>query len=750
VNVDTLGSVSGRMTRGVLVLALSCLAPAPAVLAAPAPSRPPIARREVVVDSAFGLRVEDPYRWMERPDDSEFRDWARAQGRYARSRLDAIPGRTAMAQRLKALSFETSGLSSIERRGSNLFYMRVDKGSSLAKLVVRYADGHERVLVDPNTKRGSDSTHVSVDNFSVSWDGALVAYNLASAGSEITRVHVVETATGVERPDVVEHIWGQFSVNWLPDASGFFYTQMSDAGFRDPKVDPIQGMRVRQHRLGTPAGEDPVLIGPDSASTLPLEPREFPVIDVPIGCRYAIAYCVGAHPEIRMYVAPLESVRPGKTPWKRVAEYDDHVRTFTADHDDLYLLSHQGAPNKRVLRVTVANPNLAAAEEIVPQSDRILSDLVMTRDALYTLETDAGVDRIFRIPRGRKAPEEVELPVVGAAKALDGALDEDGVAFSLTGWTRPERYYRYRPEERRVVETGFGTRTTVDPSRFAVERVEVKSFDGTMVPLTILHGATFRRDGSHPALLAGYGAHGTSIRPSFSATRLAWFEHGGVLAYAHTRGGGEKGETWHEAGRGANKANAVGDFIACADYLIANGYTSAARLGASGSSGGGPLVAGAIVRRPDLFAAAVLYNSVLNTVRYRYGSNGANMAPEMGSPDNEAEYRALVAMDPTLAVREGVPYPAVMAFIGLNDRRVSNWHSGKFVARLQATKTQAPVLLRVESEGGHGVGSTRDQSVEMLADTYSFLLWRFGDRASVPKSTQGYSHRTGFMSGKTP
>jgi len=703
-----------------------------ATAAAGESAAPPVARRDVVVDTTFGLRLEDPYRWMETPDSPEFRSWLLAQGEYTRGRLDAIPGRKRLAARLRELSFETSGPGALQRRAGKLFYLRIDPGSTLSKLVVRDADGKEHVLVDPVDRPGADSSHVSIDNYSVSWDGSLVAVNLAQGGSEITGVHVFDVATGVERPDVVEHVWGQFTVVWLPDASGFFYTQMADAGFRDSKVDPILGMRVRRHLLGTSVKQDAVFLAPDSTSSLPIEPREFPVIDIPIGTHYAIAYCVGAHPQIRTYVAPLEAVQPGKIPWKRVSEYEDSIANFAPDTASLYLLTRRNAPNGRIVRVPISNPDLKSAEEIVPQSDRILSDMTLTRDGFYTLRTEAGVDRLYRIPRGQSASKEIPLPLMGAASGLDGALDEDGVFFSMTGWTSPTKYYRYLPREGSVRELGMGTHSPVDFSGITAERVEVKSFDGTMVPLTLLRSAKLRRDKSHPTLMSGYGAYGTSITPSFSATRLAWLEHGGILAYAHVRGGGEKGEAWHQGGRGANKKNAVDDFIACGEYLVAKGYTSPAHLAATGSSGGGPLVGGAIVKRPDLFAAAVLYNTVLNTVRYLHGTNGANQIPEMGSPETEEGYRALAAMDPTLAVREGVRYPAVLACVALNDRRVSQWHSGKLVARLQASGSPAPALLRVQAEAGHGVGTTRDQAVEQLADTYSFLLWRFGDPAFAP------------------
>jgi prolyl oligopeptidase len=710
---------------------VAALAPVIARAAAPAPTTalPTPARWEVVVDSAFGLRLEDPYQWMERPNDPEFRTWLQAQGDYARHRLDAIPGRSRMARRLKSLSFETAASNSVQRRGSSLFYMRIDKGGSLAKLVVRRGDGTVRVLLDPARRRGADSSHVSIDNYSVSWDGRLVACNLAEGGSEVTQVHVLDTETGSETPDVIEHIWGQFPVTWLPDGSGFFYTQMAEAGFRDPSVDRIQGMRVRRHLLGSRAEDDPVILGPDSVSSFKVEPREFPGIDVPRESRYAIAYCAGAHPECRIYVAPLDQVRPGMTPWRRVCEYEDQIATFDSDSSHLYLLSHHDAPNRRLLRVSLSDPNLAQAEEIIPQGERILSNMVMARDGLYTLESDAGVDRIFRLRPGRARPEEIPLPIAGAVRDLAGDVSEEGIIFSLAGWTQPETYYQFLPGAGRLKPLGLGAQSSVDFSSVIAERVEVRSFDGTMVPLTILRAKSLQFDRGHPTILNGYGAYGASIRPAFSASRLAWLERGGVLAYAHTRGGGEKGDAWHEAGKGANKPNAVGDFIACAEYMVSKGYTSPERLAAMGSSGGGLLVGGAVVRRPDLFDAAVLVNAVLNPVRFLHGTNGANQIPEMGSPDTEAGLRALVAMDPTLAIREGTQYPAVLVSVGLHDNRVSPWQSGKFAARLMATKTKAPVWIRVEPESGHGVGSTREQAAELSADIYSFLWWRLGERA---------------------
>ncbi len=684
------------------------------------------ARTEVVVDSAFGIRLEDPYRWMEKAENPEFLDWMRSQGAFARHQLDAIPIRLGIETRSRELAFEIGCPYALQRRGAMLFYQRLDAGRSLSRLFVRSADGAERVLVDTEALGVPGKRHVSLDNYAASPDGGLVAYNLSSGGDEVTRVHVVNTATGAQIPDVIERIWSEFSVNWLPDASGFLYTQMAEEALGDPRVDPIQGMRVRLHKLGTSPPNDPVLLGSGSSSSMNVDPRELPMIDVPPNSPYAIAIASGARTNMRVYVARLGDLRPGATPWRRVAEYEDVIEAVAIADSSLYLLSSKDVPNRQILRTPLSNPNLAHAAVVVPHSERVLVNLVSAKDGLYIVGMDRGVDRLFRIQNGRGRAEEVPLPVEGSINSLVADLNHDGAIFSLEGWTEPREFYEWRPQSKHLADLGLCTPSSADFSGILVERVEVRSFDGAMVPLTILRQEDLKLDRSHPAVLRAYGGYGSSITATFGPSRLALLEHGAVLAYAHVRGGGEKGRDWYLAGKGPNKPNGIRDFIACAEYLQTKGYTSPSKLAAAGSSMGGVLVGSAIVQRPDLFGAGVIYSGVLNPVRYLHGPNGASHLAELGSPDTEEGLRALIAMDPTMAVRSERDYPPVLLTVGLNDNRVAPWHTGKFAARLLATRGTVPVLIRIDPEAGHGIGSTRDQVTDLMIDTNSFLLWHLG------------------------
>jgi prolyl oligopeptidase len=303
------------------------------------------------------------------------------------------------------------------------------------------------------------------------------------------------------------------------------------------------------------------------------------------------------------------------------------------------------------------------------------------------------------------------------------------------GWTQPRTWYAFEPAgEGTLRDMGLGTVSPADFSAITVESVDVESVDGVRVPLTLLYARGLARDGSHPAILHGYGAYGYSVQPAFQTDMLPWLEHGGVFAVCHARGGGEKGRSWYLAGTGAHKRNAVADFIACAEYLAERGYTSAAHLGAWSSSMGGLLVGGAITERPDAFAAAVVEVGVLNPARFLEGVNGANQISEVGDPATEEGYRGLAAMDPYHHVRPDVSYPAVMLQVGLNDGRVSAWHSGKFAARLQAATTSGrPVLIRTDDDAGHGIGSTREQRAQLQADTFGFLLWQLGHPDFQPR-----------------
>lgn len=687
---------------------------------------PPPATVRVVSDTLHGIALEDPYRWMEEPDSAEFRKWLRACGAHTRARLESIPHRDELLQRLHEVSLATHSVRNVTRAGSGLFFIRSDGGAPLPRLVVLSPDGVERELLDPAAAYAG--ARVTINNYMPSPDGRLVAVNLASGGGEVTHVRVIETATGAMLPDVIERIWGEFAVSWFPDASGFLYTQMAPEAPGDSPADPLVGMRVRVHRLGDAPDGDPLLLGPGATSRMPIDPREFPWVEIPRASGWMLAYATGARAEVRLFVAPFAELRGTDTPWRRVAEYDDLVELAAVHRDDLYLLSSMDAPNRRVLRVPLAEPALAAAQVVVPErEERVLTSIAAARDALYLMEMDRGSDRVSRMDYGGGAPREVALPIAQGSASLVAGADQEGVLVAVQGWTQPRTWYAIDRAGAPLRDIGLGTRSSADFSGITVESVDVESADGAKVPLTIMYSRALALDGSHPAILSTYGAYGISLRPGFQADLLPWMEKGGVYAVCHARGGGEKGRGWYLAGTGAQKPNGVADFVACAEYLAARGYTRPSCLAAWSSSLGAVLVGEAITGRPDAFAAAVVDGGIFNPVRFMHGVNGANQIAELGDPETEEGYRALAAVDPYHHVRPGVPYPAVLLAVGLNDGRVSAWHSGKFVARMQAaTSSGRPVLLRVDEQAGHGVGAAGNQKANLLADDFAFLLWQLG------------------------
>ncbi|MEO8179794.1 MAG: hypothetical protein ABI895_13245 [Deltaproteobacteria bacterium] len=343
-------------------------AAAPALVVRVGAGRPPVARTVDARDELDGQTLADPYRWMEGRDNDEFAAWLEAQGRYAATELARLPGRDHLLARVRALGLGTSIVSDPVRVGDRLFYEATPAGAQVSRLEVREADGKSHLLLDPATL-GTGGSHASVDNFSPSPDGKLVAYNLNLGGSEITSIHVLPTAGGPELADTIERVWGEFAAHWLPDGSGFFYTQMAKptAG-----VDPMFSKHVRPHRLGRPVADDPAVLGNGIGTTMTFEPEEFTVgIQVPLGSSWMIARGAGAHPEQRIAVAPLselDSSGVGQTPWKIVAGYEDAVRGGAIHGDRLYLLTHKGAPNRRILSLSLAHPDLAQSRIEVAES----------------------------------------------------------------------------------------------------------------------------------------------------------------------------------------------------------------------------------------------------------------------------------------------------------------------------------------------------------------------------------------------
>jgi len=371
---------------------------------------------------------------------------------------------------------------------------------------------------------------------------------------------------------------------------------------------------------------------------------------------------------------------------------------------------------------------LAGAQVVIPASEAVITNITAAPDALYVQELDGGNGRLLRAPYGG-TPELVPLPINGSLGLFGGDPRLPGFLLSLTSWAKAYRIYIYDPAAKRVADTGLQPAGPFDnPGDIEAAEVKVRSYDGTLVPLSIVYRKGLRLDGSHPTLLSGYGAYGINEDPYFSPRSLAWLERGGVRAVAHVRGGGEYGEEWHQGGMKENKANTWRDFIACAEYLIQHGYTSPGRLAGEGGSAGGILIGRAFTERPDLFAAVLDDVGLSDMIRDMFSPDGPLNVPEYGDLKTEVGFKNLFEISAYYHVTDGKRYPAVMLTTGMNDPRVVSWEPGKMAARLQAAAGGGkPVLLRVDYQGGHGaIGGARSQIEELIADEWSFLLWQFG------------------------
>ncbi|MDO1528378.1 prolyl oligopeptidase family serine peptidase [Fulvimonas sp. R45] len=706
---------------------------APPALAAQADGPPPT-RAADVVDHVFGVTLHDPYRWMEGEHNAEFQHWLAAQGAYTRAKLDALPTLKAWQQALQA----TSGGTVIHRAqryaGGRLFFIR-QAAQGNGTLMVREADGRERVLLDPGTLAG-DGGHASITVFVPSPDGRKVAVDIDHGGNEVTRLEVLDVASGKPTGDAVEPVWGEFGADWLPDGSGFAYTQMAPPGQRTGG-DPLQDMRLRLHRLGTPAAQDPVLLragtGEGSNPSFPIPSNRFPTVDFPAGSRWALGVASGAQASQSFCVTTqAEAVKPGAH-WRCIANLDDQVQSAAIHGDTLYLVSTRARSNGELLALDLSRPGatIRDARSILPlQGDDMIVGLSLydtqqvapARDALYVKVSRDGIDGVRRIDYRSGKVDTVPMPLAGAASLFHADGDEDGFLLELRGWTTPPKSWRYDPADRTLHGLGQDEASPADYSMIEATETELVSKDGTRVPLTILHRKDIKLDGSHRAILFGYGSYGLPVVPSFKPVRLEWVKRGNVFAYAHVRGGGEKGEAWHLAGKGPNKHKGVEDFVAGVARLSELGYSQPARTALISGSAGGLLIGGAVTHYPHAFGAALFMVSLLNPVRLLHEPNGANQVNEMGDPGKAADFPWMLAMDPYQQIRPHTAYPAVMMDVGLNDSRVAPWETGKFAARLRANDTSGrPVWIRTDANGGHGIQHSLGAEAAEFADVYAFL-----------------------------
>lgn len=722
--------------RAGITLRLTIVVAAVALLAAAAPlTPPPPPAARPVTETHFGTTVTDPYRYFENPKDPGLALYFKAQSAYTRQVLDSLPGRAALARRIAQLDSATESLGDVQPVGGTYFYQKRPAGANTTRLYARaIAGGPERVVFDPDRFARSKNQHYTFDYYSPSPNGKYVAIGTSEGGSEKTVLHVVEAAGGKLLPDVIERAIA-IAPSWRADGRSFYYFRTPKARPNAPESERDTKGVARLHVLGRDPDRDPGVFGYGVSPRIAVAPEDFSIVSVSPRTRWAIAVIAhGVQNEVAVYAAPAAAVTDARAPWRKIASYGDDVTTGVAVNDTLYLSSHKGAPRHRILAVDLRGGTLANARVGVPESSRVIEDVVLAGDGIYLRDLEAGLSKLRRLALNRDgtpgATTEVPLPFPGAVGAVDADPMVAGATFPLESWTESPRWYR-TGANMATADTGLRKKSEVDYSQIASQEVLATSADGTKVPLSIVMRKDTQLDGNRLTWVDGYGAYGIVIRPSFSATRLAWLERGGIYAECHPRGGGEYGEDWHFGAHIATKQRTVDDYIACAKYLIDDKYTQPSKLAGSGTSAGGVTIGNAIVQHPELFAAALDVVGDTNAVRDEFAEGGPANIPEFGTITNKTGWDALYATDAYLHVKDGTPYPAVLAVTGANDPRVAPWIVAKFAARLQAaTSSGKPVLLRVDYDAGHGyLGSSRAQAQALATDEYAFLFWQLGDPA---------------------
>ena len=699
---------------------------------------PPAAPVRVVTDEYFGVKVADPYRYMEDLKNPEVEAWFKAQNDYTRSVLARILGRDALMSRIKALDETAPARVTDVRRlpGDRYFYQKRLASEDVAKLYFRDGlGGEEKLLVDPTKFQTTGGPHYVISYYAPSFDGKYVAVGISAAGSEDAVLRVYETSTVRETGDVIDR--AQFgSPSWLPDGRSFVYNRLQKLTASSAPTDRYLNSRTYLHVLGTQADTDRMVFGTGTLNVT-IDPADIPfVVTWPAASHVMAVIAHGVRNEITAYVAPLDSLKAENVPWKRFCDVDDDITGFDVHGDDLYLLSHHQASRYKVLHTKFSNPDVAHAQVVVPPGEPVIQNVAAASDGLYVQELDGGIGRLVRLTYPAGTPERIQLPFDGSAGLSATDQRVPGTLVELASWTKANKIYAYDPNSKGVTDTKLQPTGKFDaPADLESKEVKVKSYDGTLVPLSIVYRKGLKLDGSNPALLEGYGAYGITLDPFFDPKYIAWYEHGGVFAIAHVRGGGEYGEDWHLAGKLLTKPNTWKDFIACAEYLINQKYTTTAHLAIEGGSAGGITIGRSITERPDLFAVAIDAVPMSDAVRSEFTPNGPPNIPEFGTVKEADGFKALYEMSAYHHIKDGTAFPAVMVTTGWNDPRVVSWEPGKMAARLQAaTSSGKPILLRVDYDAGHGIGSTKTQREQELADEWSFALWQMGVADFQPPS----------------
>ncbi|MEW6060433.1 MAG: prolyl oligopeptidase family serine peptidase [Bacteroidota bacterium] len=667
------------------------------------------------VDEYFGIKVPDPYRWLEHDTALAVKEWVKEQNKVTFGYLEQIPFRQKVLDRLMKL-YNYPKQTAPFRAGKNWFFYKNDglQNQSVLYICRGSLDAKPEVFFDPN-KLSADGT-VSLADISFDKNGRYMAYSISKAGSDWREIYVMDVKTKKVLTDKIE--WAKFTgITWF--GNGFYYSRYPTPSDTGTKLSASNSYhKVYYHVVGTPQSKD-MLVYEDKD-----HPQRLFGIGVTEDERFLqLTVSQRGSNGNALYYRDVKK----RTPFLPILEtFDDDI--YIVDHvgDKLLLYTNRKAPNGRVVLFDPATPDEKYWKDVLPEKPEVLNGVTTVGGKLFAVYTKDVSHRVFVYDMEGRHEHEIQLPVLGRVEGFSGEKKDTFTFFTVTSFTYPSVVYKYEIAQKTVTEY---QKTEIDfnANDYETKQVFYSSKDGTKIPMFIVHKKGIPLDGNNPTWLYGYGGFNISMMPNFSAIRLAWLEQGGIYALANIRGGGEYGEKWHEQGMKLNKQNVFDDFIAAAEYLIAHKYTNPQKLAIEGRSNGGLLIGAVTNQRPDLFKVALPAVGVMDMLRFHKFTIGWAWVNDYGSSDDSVQFEYLRKYSPVHNIREGVHYPAILVTTADHDDRVVPAHSFKYISTLQEKyKGPNPVLIRIETSAGHGSGKPTTKILEEWADIYSFTWWNMG------------------------
>lgn len=676
----------------------------------------PQTRQGTAADTFFGIRVPDPYRWLENDTAEETHAWVKAENEVTDAYMTRIPFLDKIREELRT-QMNYARMTAPSRHGDYSYVYR-NTGLQNQSVLWRMRDPADtasaEVFLDPNTF--AEGGRVSLQGTSFTRDGSLMAYLLSMGGSDWREVVVLDTRTGKPVGDTLHHL--KFSgVAWKGN-EGFYYSTYEVPEGASRLTYKTTRHTLYYHRLGTPQSEDRFVFGGDR------QPHRYIGAYLTEDQHYLVITAAETTTGNELYIQDL--TQPGAPVQPVVTGYSSEQ--YVADNvgSTLYIHTNRDAPHYRLVRVDAAHPGPEHWKDVIPEAPQVL-DLSSGGGYFFARYMDDVKDRVYQYDYQGRRIREVSLPAAGSARGFDALRGDTVLYYTFTSFTYPSTVYRYSIADGRST-LYWKPDLDFNPDDFVTEQVFYRSKDSTRVPMYIVYRKGLKRDGSNPTYLYGYGGFNISLMPSFSSTRMVWLKHGGIYAQPNLRGGGEYGEAWHLAGTRMQKQHVFDDFIAAAEYLIRERYTSSSRLAIAGGSNGGLLVGATMTQRPDLMRVALPSIGVLDMLRYHRFTAGAGWASDYGTAeDSLAMFRYLLGYSPLQNVRAGTAYPATLIWTADHDDRVVPGHSFKFAAVLQAaTAGPEPVLIRIQTNAGHGTGMDLERVIDQQAEAYGFAWHAMG------------------------